>query len=129
MSARMKRAADMTNDSDPLRVAVSQALYGTPVAGDAMKAAKIRLRLYAGLNDWALENLFAPRPDENPCRILIGDTTLAHLGNRFETEYVANLALKGKQQKVDVYRVIGRASGAAATLEPAARPATWEVRA
>ena len=27
-----------------------------------MTAAKIRLRLYAGLNEWALENLFAPRP-------------------------------------------------------------------
>ena len=75
------------------------------------------------------KDLFAPRPDENPCRILIGDTTLAHLGNRFETEYVANLALKGKQQKVDVYRVIGRASGTAATVELASRPAPWEVRA
>jgi hypothetical protein len=62
VSSRMKRAADMTNDSDPLRMAVSQALYGAPVAGDAMKAAKVRLRLYAGLNDWALDNLFAPRP-------------------------------------------------------------------
>lgn len=62
VSSRMKRAADMTNDDDPLRVAVTRALYGRPVAGDVMKAAKVRLRLYAGLNDWALENLFSPRP-------------------------------------------------------------------
>jgi hypothetical protein len=61
VSGRMKRAADMTSDSDPLRMAVSNALYNTPVSKDAMAAAKIRLRLYAGLNEWALENLFAAR--------------------------------------------------------------------
>lgn len=59
VSGRMKRAADMTSDNDPLRMAVSNALYGSPVSKDAMAAAKIRLRLYAGLNEWALDNLFA----------------------------------------------------------------------
>jgi hypothetical protein len=58
----MRRAADMTNANDPLRMAVSRALYNTPVPRDAMASAKVRLRLYAGLNEWALENLFAPRP-------------------------------------------------------------------
>jgi hypothetical protein len=62
VSGRMKRAADMTNNSDPLRSAVSSALYGSPVPADAMASAKIRLRLYAGLNEWALDSLFAPRP-------------------------------------------------------------------
>src|SRR5687767_11553883 len=62
VSARMKRAADMASGNDPLRGAVSSALYGSPVPGDAMAAAKVRLRLYAGLNEWALESLFAPRP-------------------------------------------------------------------
>ena len=70
------------------------------------------------------KDLFAPDPDEYPCRILIGDTTLAYLGNHFETEYVANLALKGKQQKVDVYRVIGRAPSVAGT----GKTASWEGR-
>lgn len=62
VSKRMRRAADMTNPNDPLRMAVSRALYNVPVPKDAMAAAKVRLRLYAGLNEWALENLFAPRP-------------------------------------------------------------------
>jgi adenylate cyclase len=70
------------------------------------------------------KDLFAPDPNEQPSRILIGDTTLAHLGNRFRTEYMANLSLKGKQQKVDVYRVIGRAS----TDAPKAETASQEVR-
>jgi hypothetical protein len=62
VSGRLKRAADITNNSDPLRMAVSNALYGTPVPADQMAAAKVRLRLYAGLNEWALDQLFAPRP-------------------------------------------------------------------
>lgn len=62
ISKRMRRAADMTNAQDPLRMAVSRALYKVPVTKDPMAAAKIRLRLYAGLNEWALEHLFAPRP-------------------------------------------------------------------
>lgn len=70
------------------------------------------------------KDLFAPDPNEQPCRILIGDTTLAHLGNRFQTEYMANLSLKGKQQKVDVYRVIGRA----ATDAPKVETTSQEVR-
>jgi hypothetical protein len=56
----MKRAADMTNKNDPLRAAVSRALFGTPSPADTTAAAKVRLRLYAGLNAWALDNLFKP---------------------------------------------------------------------
>lgn len=62
LSKRMKRAADMTNQRDPLRMAVSQALFNTPAPADQMASAKVRLRLYAGLNAWALDNLFKPRP-------------------------------------------------------------------
>ncbi len=41
------------------------------------------------------------------CRILIAKDTLAHLQDRFEVEHWGLLALKGKQQMVDVYRVLG----------------------
>jgi hypothetical protein len=61
ISKRMKRAADMTSAQDPLRIAVGRAL-GIKNPNDAMSAAKIRLRLYAGLNEWALDNLFVPKP-------------------------------------------------------------------
>ncbi len=40
------------------------------------------------------------------CRILIGQETLVHLGDEFEVEAWGSLALKGKQQMVDVYRVV-----------------------
>jgi class 3 adenylate cyclase len=40
------------------------------------------------------------------CRILIGYETLIHLQGEFEVESWGLLALKGKQQMVDVYRVV-----------------------
>jgi CHASE2 domain-containing sensor protein len=40
------------------------------------------------------------------CRILIGYETLIHLRGQFEVESWGPLALKGKQQMVEVYRVI-----------------------
>jgi class 3 adenylate cyclase len=40
------------------------------------------------------------------CRILIGYETLVHLQEQFEVEPWGLLALKGKQQMVDVYRVL-----------------------
>jgi len=54
------------------------------------------------------KGFFAPDPDVNPCRILIGETTLRYLGNRFETDRVGDFALRGKEHKVGVYRVIAR---------------------
>ena len=41
------------------------------------------------------------------CRILIGYETLVYLREMFEVESWGLLALKGKQQMVDVYRVVG----------------------
>ena len=40
------------------------------------------------------------------CRILIGYETMVHLQGEFEIESWGALALKGKQQMVDVYRVV-----------------------
>ncbi|WP_254721912.1 adenylate/guanylate cyclase domain-containing protein [Kovacikia minuta] len=44
------------------------------------------------------------------CRILIAKDTLIYLKDRFEVEPWGLLALKGKQQMVDVYRVLGYAA-------------------
>lgn len=42
------------------------------------------------------------------CRILIAYETLVHLQDKFQVEAWGALQLKGKQHKVDVYRVLGR---------------------
>ncbi|MEG4803389.1 adenylate/guanylate cyclase domain-containing protein [Microcoleus sp. ARI1-B5] len=44
---------------------------------------------------------------EDTCRILIAEETLVHLEGKFEVESWGALPLKGRQQKVNVYRVLG----------------------
>jgi len=46
-----------------------------------------------------------PRPTDECCRILIGETTYKLLAGQFQTELVGTLALKGKAGKVTVYQV------------------------
>jgi hypothetical protein len=63
VNVRMAKAADATSSAnDPMRAAVSLALFQAPQPPNSMAAAKVRLRLYAGLNEWALEAIFAPQP-------------------------------------------------------------------
>ncbi|MCV6639101.1 adenylate/guanylate cyclase domain-containing protein [Candidatus Albibeggiatoa sp. nov. NOAA] len=41
----------------------------------------------------------------NPCRILIGETTLKYLGDGYQTQYVGTVNLRGKTSPVTVYQV------------------------
>ena len=50
---------------------------------------------------------FEPDAINNPCRIFIGETTQQYLDNQFETQQVGMVSLKGKDKKINVYRVIG----------------------
>jgi adenylate cyclase len=68
--------------------------------GDTMNTA-FRLESYD-------KEYFAPDVDARPCRTLIGETTLVHLGDEFETAPVGEIRLKGKEHTVGVYRLIGR---------------------
>ena len=45
---------------------------------------------------------------EDTCRILIAEETLLHLADKFEVESWGALPLRGREQKVNVYRVLGR---------------------
>jgi hypothetical protein len=61
VSKRMSKSATVTNKpNDPIRVRTSLAVAGAPVPSDKKTEAKVRLYLYAGLNDWALDELFKP---------------------------------------------------------------------
>lgn len=44
---------------------------------------------------------------ELTCRILVGESTMRYLGNRFKTERIGEVELKGKEGKRAVYRVLG----------------------
>lgn len=68
------------------------------VVGDTMNTAS-RLESFD-------KDFHRPDPLTNPCRILIGDATLACLGDAFEVEWVGDVGLKGKEQTVGIYRVV-----------------------
>jgi adenylate cyclase len=46
-------------------------------------------------------------PPYSPCRILIGEATLQYLDQQFKTQRIGEVSLKGKEQKITVYRVVG----------------------
>jgi adenylate cyclase len=54
------------------------------------------------------KDLVLPELASSPARILIAESTLRHLGERFETRRVGEISLKGKEAKVTAYAVIGR---------------------
>ena len=61
VSARMAKSADnLAPPTDPLRITLSRALFGTDSPQNSMSAAKVRLRLFAGANAWSIQTLFAP---------------------------------------------------------------------
>jgi adenylate cyclase len=63
------------------------------------------------------KDLFA-RSLDSPCRILIGEATLSRLGQRFVTEKVGQVSLKGKEERIHVYRVVGHATELSIEYKP-----------
>jgi adenylate cyclase len=45
---------------------------------------------------------------QSPCRILIGESTLRYVENQFEMQAFGELSLKGKEQRILVYRVFSQ---------------------
>ncbi len=64
------------------------------VIGDTVNVAS-RLESYKGI------------ADTEACRILIGASTLQHLNNRYQTELVGSIQLKGKADAITIYQVNG----------------------
>lgn len=51
---------------------------------------------------------FTPDYFNQPCRILIGGKTVEYLANQFQLEAMGNVELRGKKEKVNVFRVTGK---------------------
>ena len=82
---------------------------GTVVAGSV--GGKDRLE-YGVIGDSVniasrLESCYKER-QSSTCRVLIADSTLAHVQGQFQLESWGPVALKGRREEVKVYRVIGR---------------------
>jgi hypothetical protein len=51
-----------------------------------------------------------PALTTGPCRILIGESTARYLGEQFDIRRVSQMSLKGKEQKITVFRVYGQSN-------------------
>jgi adenylate cyclase len=56
-------------------------------------------------------------PGRRFCRILIDESTKGYLGNRFVLDRIGEVSVKGKEQTLMVYRVIGHAREETATQQ------------
>lgn len=54
------------------------------------------------------KDVFDPDFASRSCRILVGETTLCYLDDQFETQRVSETTLEGKEEKIIIYRVLGR---------------------
>jgi adenylate cyclase len=53
------------------------------------------------------KSVHPPDPLTRPCRILVAASTMAHVDQMFESEWVAEAQLKGKEELVAIHRVFG----------------------
>jgi class 3 adenylate cyclase len=114
MEQRMKvlNAQMIQQGQEPLRMRVG--IYTGPVVAGSLGSAN-RMK-YTTIGDTVntaarLESfdkdLVIPELKGSPCRILIGGSTLAYVDQMFHTKFVGELALKGKQEKIAAYCVLG----------------------
>jgi adenylate cyclase len=54
------------------------------------------------------KDFLAPDRSSSPCRIIIGEPTLRLLGAQFEAQRIGEVSLRGKDQEMSIYCVIGR---------------------
>ncbi len=54
----------------------------------------------------SFEKTFAEPTVDNPCRILIGDSTYHHVSHLYETKTVGDYQLKGKNEFSKIYQII-----------------------
>jgi adenylate cyclase len=55
------------------------------------------------------KDFLGPEGLDSPCRIIIGEATLYRLARQFETQNLGEVCLRGKDQKITIHCVIGRA--------------------
>jgi adenylate cyclase len=89
-------------------------LTGPMVAGSMGSAERLEYNVHGDTVNTAarIEGFdkagFAPDHLKSPCRILIGQRTFDLIGDGFITEPVGEAQLKGKEQVIRIYRVLGR---------------------
>ena len=57
------------------------------------------------------KDVLTPEIPDHPCRILIGEMTARYVNTQFHLVRVGEVHLKGKDETVTIYHVLGRTAG------------------
>jgi len=126
MEGEMKRLNELLRTQRLPTIGLRIGIFTGPVVAGCV-GSKQRLK-YTTVGDTVntasrLENLGKDLIDleaaDNPCSIVIGETTLRYLENKFKTQWVGEVSLKGKDKKITAYCVVG-------IEEKTAKPITQE---
>ena len=110
MGAELRRLNDawQTRGRGPVQVRIGIS-SGPAVAGCIGTSDRLEFTMIGDAVNTAerLESFDKEYASADPCRILIGHTTLELLDGKFATEFVQTIKLKGKEETTSIYRVLG----------------------
>ncbi len=111
MQKEMHRLNDIWREKGHPEMGIRIGLFTGPVVGGLLGSSQ-RLK-YTTIGDTVniasrLESFDKEVAKNSLCRILIGDSTLKCLGDRYKTEEIGEVILKGKNAKILIHRVLGR---------------------
>jgi adenylate cyclase len=110
MQKEMQRLNKLWSEKGHPEMGIRIGLFTGPVVGGLLGSSQ-RLK-YTTIGDSVniasrLESFDKDVASDSLCRILIGDSTLQCLDNRYTTEVIGEVNLKGKNEKIIVHRVLG----------------------
>jgi len=110
MQKEMQRLNELWSGKGHPEMGIRIGLFTGPVVGGLLGSSQ-RLK-YTTIGDSVniasrLESFDKDVASDSLCRILIGDSTLQCLDNRYATEVIGEVNLKGKNEKIIVHRVLG----------------------
>jgi adenylate cyclase len=110
MEGEILRLNSLWQDQRLPKVGIRIGIFTGPVVAGALGSSR-RLK-YTTVGDTVntaarLESYDKDFARESLCRILVGESTLKYLGNQFKTRRVGEVVLKGKDQEITIYQIIG----------------------
>ncbi len=94
-------------------IATGQIVAGSLGSQDRLKYTTVgdTVNVASRLESFEKDLTVDPYFKRSPCRILIEETTLQYVGKEFRVQKIGEVVLRGRVQKIRIYRVLGREDG------------------